>query len=115
MCQAANIEEEGFFSLCVSPIAAKEFLSGTACSSSEPDALQLAASGGGCRLPVPPADRWVGVRRSGSPGAMHSLLPVPAFEGRVSCTLASSTQLERSFLLFVRIIRKRRRESLCGL
>lgn len=52
---------------CVSPFTAKELLSGIACSSPEPDALQLAASGGGCRLPVPPADRWVGVRRSGSP------------------------------------------------
>lgn len=38
----------------------------------EPDALQLAASGGGCRLPVPPADGWVGVRRSGSPGTVHT-------------------------------------------
>lgn len=70
------LHKEDFFSFCVCPIAARELLSVIACSSSEPDALQLAVSGGGCRLPVPPADRWVRVRRSGSPGVAHSLLPV---------------------------------------
>lgn len=111
LCAKLPNEEGDFFSFYVSPIAAKELLSGIACSplSLMPCSWQLLAAAAACPC------------RLLTDGSVSALAPhtqpaaSAALEGQLSCTLAFSTQLGRSFLHFLRIIRKMRRESLCGL
>lgn len=112
-CRTANTEEEDFFSLCVSPIAAVTFS----------NCLIIFwawchAAGSIQRQPLPVGacwrmGRWQEVRQP----RCHALRlsPIPPFEGQVSCNLALNSQLERSFPCFLWITRKRRRETLCRL